>query len=482
MFTLFLSILFTTCILAAPTPPEASSWSKLKEDKTLERFQSTLLNETFLPFLNECYTIQVGQSKRESKTQESICSRYFDAILQLNKSDFVVNLPNVIAIRDQVNASGAFCEQKYIFPSIKYYPKAPPRDFNNPAVCGVSCLEDDAVTPKAICKFLAWMGEEIIKHSSVGNGGKPVGVPLVPVVGAALAPAAAPTKVSQIQVVEVQSTPTVVLANENGKTPEDVKPDATTAAKPTLNSSNTHSLPAAQSIAQAETPIKIDNKDKNSPIDIPEPTQSAVVAPVVPVIPKEEKNKETQQQQQPLEEGKEEIAPAPLNSSAQDAIQQIQPAKTKQDSMENQDSDEELNSIGDDTGVEPDDYKDSLTNVGKSNVGIANPDDNEHNQSSSPEIIVGNDIVNNKPMVDPFLEESGSNFFTYFLVGMFLCIAMYVLYHNKSKVLALLLEGRRGDKGRSGRRKHTAAYRKLDSNLEEAITSSASGRTTQIIY
>ncbi|XP_065080040.1 trans-Golgi network integral membrane protein TGN38-like [Ochlerotatus camptorhynchus] len=89
---------------------------------------------------------------------------------------------------------------------------------------------------------------------------------------------------------------------------------------------------------------------------------------------------------------------------------------------------------------------------------------------------------------DPFFDQDDSNFFSYFLFMMFVCILCYVAYHNKSKLLALLLEGRRTSSGRGGfnkGRKHTAAYRKLDSNLEEAITSNAaasSRSTSQIIY
>lgn len=86
---------------------------------------------------------------------------------------------------------------------------------------------------------------------------------------------------------------------------------------------------------------------------------------------------------------------------------------------------------------------------------------------------------------DPFTDDTDSNFFTYFMCLLFVCVIAYVVYHNKSKMLALMLEGRRSStNGRSGlsRRKHTAAYRKLDSNLEEAITSSANGRSTQVIY
>ncbi|XP_055371609.1 trans-Golgi network integral membrane protein 2-like [Condylostylus longicornis] len=78
-------------------------------------------------------------------------------------------------------------------------------------------------------------------------------------------------------------------------------------------------------------------------------------------------------------------------------------------------------------------------------------------------------------------EDAGSNFFTYLFMAMFLTIVFYVIYHNKTKILALMLEGRRGKSGR-GRRKHTASYSKLDSNLEEAISSPYSGRSSQIIY
>ncbi|XP_039453672.1 uncharacterized protein LOC120432520 [Culex pipiens pallens] len=98
------------------------------------------------------------------------------------------------------------------------------------------------------------------------------------------------------------------------------------------------------------------------------------------------------------------------------------------------------------------------------------------------------DVQREELPVDPFFEEGDSNFFSYFLLVMFACIVSYVAYHNKSKLLALALEGRRSSTGRGGfskGRKHTAAYRKLDSNLEEAImsNSAASSRSQQqIIY
>lgn len=85
-----------------------------------------------------------------------------------------------------------------------------------------------------------------------------------------------------------------------------------------------------------------------------------------------------------------------------------------------------------------------------------------------------------------FEEDPDSNFFTYLCAVMFLSIVLYILYHNRHKILALFLEGRRGsrrprERSRGGSK---AAYSKLDCNLEEAITSkkSLSGKSMDIIY
>lgn len=89
---------------------------------------------------------------------------------------------------------------------------------------------------------------------------------------------------------------------------------------------------------------------------------------------------------------------------------------------------------------------------------------------------------------DPFVEDEESGFFSYFMFVLGVCAALYVLYHNRRMLIALVLEGRRRNGaggGAAGRRKHTAAYRKLDANLEEAIGdsgASVSAQSQQIIY
>lgn len=81
---------------------------------------------------------------------------------------------------------------------------------------------------------------------------------------------------------------------------------------------------------------------------------------------------------------------------------------------------------------------------------------------------------------DQFVNAEGSNFFAYFMTVVVLCIIGYLVFHNKQKILALALEGRarRGTR----RRPNTSGYRKLDSNLEEAVTSACSTSVTHVIY
>lgn len=140
--------------------------------------------------------------------------------------------------------------------------------------------------------------------------------------------------------------------------------------------------------------------------------------------------------------------------------------------------------------------KDKLVNI---NDDDSNEDDIDKNDDEDIDPLQGNQASdqshsqspNQSPSKeqlqneDPFINDKDSNFFNYFMFLLLVCVVAYVVYHNKSKMLALMLEGRRSStSGRSGvsRRKHTAAYRKLDSNLEEAITSSGNGRSTQVIY
>ncbi|KAF0313847.1 Trans-Golgi network integral membrane protein 2 [Amphibalanus amphitrite] len=65
-------------------------------------------------------------------------------------------------------------------------------------------------------------------------------------------------------------------------------------------------------------------------------------------------------------------------------------------------------------------------------------------------------------------QTADSNFFAYFLTAVVLCIVLYLAFHNKQKILALVIEGRSSS---NRRRPHSSQYRRLDNSLEEAISS-----------
>lgn len=75
-----------------------------------------------------------------------------------------------------------------------------------------------------------------------------------------------------------------------------------------------------------------------------------------------------------------------------------------------------------------------------------------------------------------------SYFFSYFMVICVLFVLGYVGYHNRQKVMALMLEGKRGKRQGRGRRPNSANYHKLDSNLEEAISSTCTKNSSHVIY
>lgn len=70
----------------------------------------------------------------------------------------------------------------------------------------------------------------------------------------------------------------------------------------------------------------------------------------------------------------------------------------------------------------------------------------------------------------PFLPaQDDSHFFAYFLTAVVLCVVGYLAFHNKRKILALILEGRH-----ERQRRHNGHYRRLD-NADEA----SSGRKSR---
>uniref|UniRef100_A0A1B6FGV1 Uncharacterized protein n=1 Tax=Cuerna arida TaxID=1464854 RepID=A0A1B6FGV1_9HEMI len=83
-------------------------------------------------------------------------------------------------------------------------------------------------------------------------------------------------------------------------------------------------------------------------------------------------------------------------------------------------------------------------------------------------------------MNDPFVEAEDSNFFPYFLCVAVLTIMAYLVFHNKKKLVALAIEGRKTRGSR--RRPNCSNYSKLDCSLEEAMVSNTTASVTHVLY
>ncbi|KAM3966978.1 uncharacterized protein ACR2FA_011863 isoform 2-T2 [Aphomia sociella] len=74
--------------------------------------------------------------------------------------------------------------------------------------------------------------------------------------------------------------------------------------------------------------------------------------------------------------------------------------------------------------------------------------------------------------------EDDDHFFPFFLTAVILVVLLYVLYHNKNKVLGLIVEGRQPGRRRNSR---GHAYRRLDT-LEQAMSGNLAAPPSKIIY
>ncbi|CAL4059543.1 unnamed protein product [Meganyctiphanes norvegica] len=75
-----------------------------------------------------------------------------------------------------------------------------------------------------------------------------------------------------------------------------------------------------------------------------------------------------------------------------------------------------------------------------------------------------------------FTDDTDSHFFAYFLTVMVTAIVFYLLFHNKQRIIALIIEGRSSPRSRRSSSGRTR-YHKLDNNLEEAMGQTNKGST-----
>lgn len=197
------------------------------------------------------------------------------------------------------------------------------------------------------------------------------------------------------------------------------------------------------------------------------------------------------------------VAKTPITAQKVDNVQNIDissPAKDDENAKKTPESDTLEQNEDDDTGgvdifgpsdiPQPDDVdladdEDPMTGDNNRNSALKQPNTSNSNvdESETPAVV---DKEGSKIVDDPFQSEPDSNFFIYLCGVMFLCVFLYVLQQNRNKLLALCLEGRRGNRRNRERSRggSKAVYSKLDCNLEEAIMSNKSmkGKSMDIIY
>jgi len=201
------------------------------------------------------------------------------------------------------------------------------------------------------------------------------------------------------------------------------------------------------------TPDKQDQSPTNLKID--EPKEETVEKNENELMDVDESN--TEAQSDPVNDDKE----IGENVDVSDTKQQNEESLVKDHSADNNDI----------VDVETNEHEES--NLSKQVEDSSNNDDQgsifpkNHDE--------GQDTMNTGPYI-----EDESSFLPHFIFLAILCITAYLVYHNKSKILALVLEGRRGQNAR--RRSGGRTYTKLDSTLEENMDLKRETSLRQVIY
>ncbi|KAG4074315.1 hypothetical protein HA402_008724 [Bradysia odoriphaga] len=473
------------------------------------KYRDTLLNATVVPFVTECSTID-----KLKPQQKMLCGSYFEMIEKLDRSN-VKGLTTVDEFTKAINAYNRtkiaeFCVTfpGYVPNDPAEYPYSHSLYDRLPTLCQTFCIDDDLVMVKPICQV-----------SAIGFQLSNVDIQPVQPINAAVN-----STFNQLLVESIRNLGNV-RADSSSKSytsSGNVKPDKDKLSVAMPINANDADVAIKQQVVEVTNPkAKVDEVDekiheeKIDGLDVKAANEeSSLIA----------ESAVEGSQNMDIGEGDSKIAVTSgtkSNSTATDK-QELKPTAKTLNPSENpipngetaekpvineehplvdtdidedvvkDDEDKENYKVvtedNDDFDVNDENTKDKLVNINDDSIENNEGDDMMDSQSaqsakSSPEQAPSNEQLRNQE--DPFTDDTDSNFFTYFMFLLLVCVIAYVVYHNKSKMLALMLEGRRSStNGRSGlsRRKHTAAYRKLDSNLEEAITSSGNGRSTQVIY
>lgn len=480
------------------TVPDKSSLNVPNLNATTINNDSQLMNKTFLPFLNGCN--KTATSMNEAVVEDQmLCSAYFEMVIEIDTSnitDFRTqdNIQKYLLQNDE-GFTKSFCDQ---LP--EQIPNRLPKHFPNgdktfhdviadKQICNKICFMF-TLTPtynyklivKPICLLISAGYGKILANESPAIDNKTIPVKQKPEIasepnGPMTANISKPTVVT---VLENSNKEQPAVENDAEMRNKALKPFVVETDRPlTSIKSNPESVPIQTTANQQPAlPPSAFDQSQNDNIN----NNAAVQQPL------KNSNVETHT----TTEANDKIPPKPIMLVDDGNNNDKQPnddnydnyPENGQDSDQQQPIDVDASKIGGGTQ-----NNDDVDDIEVDPVEPINANHPLHKDMLQKSYSTDTDDSPIRHIQDPFFQGTDSNFFAYFMALMFICIVVYVLYHNKTKVIALVLEGRRSSSsGRGGsssgfsRRKHTAAYRKLDTNLEEAITSNKCGKSAQIIY
>lgn len=475
-----------------------------KYNQFVKKYAHTLMNSTFLPFVGDCSAVMVS-SKPVSQLKVKdrfLCLTYFDMIYNLaatNDENYTLADRVNTSLSDYDNATlvNNFCDF--------FGGELPTEDAKRPFVttmlatqstwinatqthesCKLLCYYlDEPITQRIlpICKLISG-GYRLIKKNSleakvVTKAGAHSGEPILfsPKIGQNTSAS------EQIKAIPISSK---INAQPVGATVANVTQSTTTIK----NELQVHLIGAgANSISSKPSEAA---KIKTSPM-AKGPSDAA------------EPEAAHQSKDAKVNAHNEEIKPVvDINQEVEDTNDENGDVLGKGNSLKSNsiqfnillfyaEDNKGINDSFDDTKTyDPDDGDDEADNRPDEVFSNTKPKYvNEHTKPKETHQIAdgknpSDDNTNTNLSSDALFDDTESNFFSYLMFLMVITIIFYIVYHNKTKVLALVIEGRRGRSGysRNGSRRkhHSAEYRKLDSNLEEAIQSNDQVLTAQIIY
>lgn len=479
---------------AASVPATKNIIDIIKNDKNLQCNLPESVYDSSI--IKDCYSLPYPENTTKLEDRNTIlCIVFHDMLYKVCLSNMTSQIPNdkakfksyIEKFYPENGESARFCENiksvKVAYKQLQ--PLLSPINFNDSIACTIMCFDiHHNFNPSCAVLALSKKIDDDIKDinkshqtqsqtSTVTNGvqqSKSLSESVNPIQTSSHANANDNTGV------EPQITDIKTAVVSESKAPQKENPDKTVADldKTPENSKKVANNQATSSKNQdktTENQSKTLEKQDKIPEDLDKATENKDNAPENEYVPENQGNAPENENNMPENEGNagENVGNAPENNINDDE-------KNKKDANDIKTSTISENTQNQENSVNQDEWIRLVDD--KSSYDTNDVSDHAVDTAIMPEPEQRNII----PRYHSTRSGERSHFFTYFTVFSLISIAAYVGYHNKQKILAMVLEGRRSRSNRGRRRPSTANYRKLDCTLEEAVTSQCNANVTHVIY